>query len=276
MLQNALPKLLTQLIGTSISAVIIFIIAIIIYILLSKKSATKKQLSRLKSRTIYIAIVVFLLVLIKIWVEGFTHLLTVLSLIGAGLVITNKENIMNFTGWIIINWRGLFSEKDHIQVTGYAGVVSEIKLFYFYINETSSFGANSYTGKLIKLPNALIITNPITTLLSEQNLILHKVTCTIAFNHHTLSIADQAQTILNQKLNNGYYHQSEIITKPESKSKKLKTQTKIPLPKVEIKFIADKDSFLHLQASFYCYSKDAASIEKDYTYQIITYINKTT
>ncbi|MBK2124627.1 hypothetical protein IB691_05130 [Fangia hongkongensis] len=126
------------------------------------------------------------------------------------------------------------------------------------------------------MPNALVITNPITTLLSEQNLILHKVTCTIAFNHHTLNIADQAQTILNQKLNSEYYHQSDVITKTESKSKKLKTQPKVPLPKVEIKFISDKDSFLHLQANFYCYSEDATSIEKDYTYQIIRYINKLT
>ncbi|AHB99143.1 mechanosensitive ion channel [Francisella orientalis] len=39
-----------------------------------------------------------------------------LRLVAAGLIIVNKETVMNLVGWIIINWRSLFSEGDYIQI----------------------------------------------------------------------------------------------------------------------------------------------------------------
>ncbi|WP_235826851.1 mechanosensitive ion channel [Facilibium subflavum] len=107
-------QLFFQGVNTFVSAIAIALLAGIVFLLLKRKVTSKKQMRKIRSRVIYVAIVIFLLALIRIWIDGFSHLFTMLSLVAAGLVITNKENIMNFTGWTIINWRGLFSEGDAI------------------------------------------------------------------------------------------------------------------------------------------------------------------
>lgn len=92
----------------------IIVIAILSFYLLKKRAKSNRQIKKLKSRTIHISVIIFFLALIKIWIGGIGHLLTMLSLVAAGLVILNKETVMNFVGWIIINWRSLFSEGDYI------------------------------------------------------------------------------------------------------------------------------------------------------------------
>ena len=112
-----------------------------------------------------------------------------LSLVAAGLIIVNKETIMNFVGWIIINWSSLFSGGDYIQVQNYHGYVTEIKLFYFIMHETIEYGDKRITGKLLKFPNAIVITSIITAFISDENIALHKVPWLIATEKNPLEIA---------------------------------------------------------------------------------------
>lgn len=100
--------LILRSINSGFSFFVIGVIVTIIYFLSRGKFDSVRQKSKFKYRLIYIAVFVYLLVLVRIWIEGFTHLFTMLSLVAAGLVVANKESIMNITGWFIINWRGLF------------------------------------------------------------------------------------------------------------------------------------------------------------------------
>lgn len=133
---NIYNEIIPNLVLTIIDTLFITLSGIIIFHLLKKRSKSNKDLNKLKSRIIYISIIVFILVFIKIWIGGISHLLTMLSLVAAGLVIVNKETVMNFVGWIIINWRSLFSEGDYVQIQGYHGYITEIKFFYFRMYET--------------------------------------------------------------------------------------------------------------------------------------------
>ncbi|WP_191092430.1 mechanosensitive ion channel domain-containing protein [Francisella sp. XLW-1] len=133
-------ELFLNTIDTAIMAIFITIIATVVFHILKKRKTSEKQISKLKSRTIYISIIIFSLIIIKIWLGGITNLLTMLSLVAAGLIIVNKETVMNLVGWIIINWRSLFSEGDYIQIMGYHGCVTEIKLFYFRMYDTVEHG----------------------------------------------------------------------------------------------------------------------------------------
>ena len=168
-------EILLNIVTTITNIIVIAIIASLSFYLLKKRTKSNRQIKKLKSRTIYISVIIFFLALIKIWIGGISHLLTMLSLVAAGLVIVNKETVMNFVGWIIINWRSLFSEGDYIQIQNYHGYITEIKLFYFRMYETIEHGDKKTTGKLLKLPNALVITSPISTFTSDDSIILHKI-----------------------------------------------------------------------------------------------------
>ena len=94
-----------------------------------------------------------------------------LSLVTESLVIVNKENVIDFTGSIIINWRSLFSKSDYIHILNYKGFVTEIRFIHFRIYETIEHGDKRTTGKLIKTPNSIVITNLISTFISDDSII---------------------------------------------------------------------------------------------------------
>lgn len=110
----------------------------------------------------YIAIVVFALALIFIWLEGIGPFLTALTIVAAALTIVSKEMLLNFFGSFVIFWRELFAVGDRVQVGEHSGDVIAKGLLYFTLLETGSSPSTDHsTGRLIKIPNALTLTMPV-------------------------------------------------------------------------------------------------------------------
>lgn len=144
-----------NIVNTCLLLAVFAIIYLIIVIIINRKIDGIKKRHLFRARSFYTLIFIFLFFLTKIWVDGFTHLFTLLGLVGAGLVVTNKETIMNFVGWAVISWRNLFTEDDYIEFMSRLGYVTHIGPLYFSISESKK------NGKIIKIPNGLILTNPI-------------------------------------------------------------------------------------------------------------------
>ncbi|MGQ4005231.1 mechanosensitive ion channel [Francisellaceae bacterium CB300] len=258
-------------IASLVSIVIAIIFVILVLHVLKKKDLSEKKFYKIKMRLLYVSVIILLLILIKIWVGGISHLLTMLSLVAAGLVIVNKENVMNFTGWIIINWRSLFSEGDYIHILNYNGVVAEIKLFYFRIYETIEHGDKRTTGKLIKIPNATIITNAVSTFTSDENIVLYKSSFLVDLNKNTLNSTDTAKAIINRiiakkyKFNNDF-SESSLITKAKLKQCGIYNFK----PIVELKPVIDRENVINIQTSFYCFMDDKKELEQEYLTKLIT------
>src|ERR1700731_4295063 len=140
-----------NILSTVVAAVVIAIIYFIAVAALTKKTDDLKEKRRRKVRLFYLMAIFFIFILARIWVEGFTQLLAVLGLVSAALVITNKEIIMNFTGWLIIIWRGLFSEDDLIEIQQYKGYVRSIHVLYFSLLEIDKESHNVITGRMIRI-----------------------------------------------------------------------------------------------------------------------------
>ena len=128
MKDELLNNIYSNLVITAIVSIAICFAYVLFYFLLVRKIKNNRQKQKFRIRSFYVACVVFLFFMERIWVEGFTHLLAVLGLVSAGLVVTNKETIMNFVGWLVITWRGLFSEDElavarkRLQDLGYTDV----------------------------------------------------------------------------------------------------------------------------------------------------------
>ena len=142
---------------------IVFLVVMLAYgianIVIGVKTEGQRQRRCFRVRAFYLASIVFIFLLARIWVEGFTHLVAVLGLVSAALVITNKETIMNVVGWLVITWRDLFAEDDLIQIQQYKGYVKSIGLLYFTLSEVSSVNCRNITGKIVRIPNGLTSNN---------------------------------------------------------------------------------------------------------------------
>ena len=152
------PKLL--------SSFLIIIILWIVYYLINRviHSQTRKVENRYVYRKTVLYLLSFLgLILVgRLWLEGFQPILTFLGIIAAALTITQKESLMNMTGMGFILGRNLFSVGDRIQVGEHKGDVIGIGIFYFTLMEVGNWvDADQSTGCTVKVPNTYVITTPI-------------------------------------------------------------------------------------------------------------------
>jgi len=252
------------LVNSLVSAIAITLFAAFTYFLLQRKLKNDKEKHRLRSRITYISILLFGLVLIRIWIEGFSNLFTMLSLVAAGLVVTNKENIMNIGGWLIINWRGLFSEGDYIQIQNFVGYVDSIKPLHFKLYETTALGRNQATGKTIKIPNGLIITNPITIFSDSSHLVLRKISYAVTIDQKLIDIVNTARNTIASLLDEKYKDNPAFSIKVIAKKNKALANMIDMEPVVEIQPFSDKEKLITIQTSFYCYPDDARLLEQQF------------
>lgn len=260
--QEIREQFFDRLLNTSLSATVIFSCAFLLYLFFARKSETKKGKIQLRSRIIYIAIIVFLLVMIRTWVEGFSHLFTMLSLVAAGLVITNKENILNLSAYLIINWRGLFSEGDHIQIQGMTGYVDSIHLMYFKLYETTDLELGQATGKTIKIPNSLVITQPVKTFSAENCLLLCSQKLFLPTDKNPQAFQQQAQETI-QSLLGERYKNTTAYTKGSLRRKNRALAQLIDLvPTTQLSFSSDNKEQPEITIQFYCYPSDVKQLKQ--------------
>lgn len=107
----------------------------------------------------YIAVVLALMIVGRIWIAGLQSLITFFGLLSAGLAIALRDPIMNFVGWAFILWRRPFEVGDRIQIGGHAGDVIDVRIFQFTLAEIRNWvDADQSTGRIIHVPNSKVFT----------------------------------------------------------------------------------------------------------------------
>lgn len=250
-----------NVLSTLIAAAVLLMLFFIINAILTRKVEDIHKAQRIKTRLFYIIIVVFILALARIWVEGFTQLVAVLGLVSAALVITNKEVIMNFTGWLIIIWRALFSEEDLIEIQQYKGYVQNIRVLYFTLLEIEKGSNNIITGRVIRIPNGLVINNAVINFSPAHLLEQH---FTVLFDRKTdLTLAkSMLQEIVDTTLRD-FYREKREYTKTFLERRSRTVASMIHLQSVvttKVKY--DVPAGTLLTARYYCYANDQESIEE--------------
>lgn len=139
-----IKKLLVEVFHIDESAMIRVLITISIIILFSisrsvflniafKKTSDTKKFHMLKQVSGYGMILLFIILAIQIWSEGFTHIATFMGLLTAGIAIALKDIVANIAAWIYILINKPFQIGDRIQLDIDAGDVIEIQPLYFTV-----------------------------------------------------------------------------------------------------------------------------------------------
>lgn len=156
--KDSIEKIISALLILVILWLIRFFILKIVY------HQTKSLNSRYSWRkgTLYSFVFLSIILIGRHWADGLEPFLAFLGIIAAGLTISMKEVLLNLAGMFAILWRNIFVVGDRVEVAQHKGDVVGIGVFYFSLMEVGEWvDAEQSTGRMIKIPNAMILSNPV-------------------------------------------------------------------------------------------------------------------
>ena len=122
------------------------------------------------------------LFVIAIWVDGLSQVGTFLGLVSAGVAIALKDLLVDIAGWMILITKPPFEVGDRIQIGPHSGDVVDVSVLHFHLLEIGNWvDSDQSTGRVIQIPNAKILTDPIANYTSEFPFLWHEVPVVITF-----------------------------------------------------------------------------------------------
>jgi small-conductance mechanosensitive channel len=269
------PLLYSQIAKTFFALLIVTLIYVI-FSLVSRRITRKSIRERFKVRLFYVMTFIFLLLVIHTWLRGFGPIFAVIGVVFAALIVTNKETIMNFTGFLIIQWRELFTEDDHIQIGTVNGVVKKIGILYLTILEYMPSSEKLATGRVMYIPNAQVITGQVTNYSQTSHFLAYHVSLVITPDSDLALAVETIQTIIQQVLTEHYQGKPEYAKEYLAHKNKRYSGLVDWNPFVDVSFHQDKPFGLKLRANYYCYAIDHDVIEKTIYLALIPALQKHT
>lgn len=207
---GAVPK---NMVFSIAIVLLLWVIYLIARVVINRRCKNLKLRTSWRARTFYTILFLSFYFLGRIWFDGLQNLLTFLSIIAAALTITQKESLMNLIGCALIYWRELFHTSDRIQIGNFYGEVTAIRTLYFHLLECNpTLSGDQSTGKIIKLPNSMVITTPLTNFSELSPFIWQELTVILSPD----SDVETARTVLAEFVDaevKQYYLESKYYLK---------------------------------------------------------------
>lgn len=109
-----------------------------------------------------IFVVLFLILFSTIWMSVADSVVLFLLLIGTLALLSVKGLFSNIVVWTMLLRKKYFKVYDRIEIDGNKGIVTKITPFYFQMMELANwFEAESPTGRVIRIPNQLLLKAPL-------------------------------------------------------------------------------------------------------------------
>jgi small-conductance mechanosensitive channel len=174
--------LLGKFIGTVVVLILLFLIRPVTTAIVSRRTNEITILYRWRKVSEYIALILGLYLLSRIWFANGQSLATYLGLLSAGLAIALQDPIANFVGWMFIVSRRPLEVGDRIEIGAYAGDVIDIRFFQFSLMEIRGWvDADQSTGRILHIPNKKIFSDGIANYHKGFTYIWHEVPVEITF-----------------------------------------------------------------------------------------------
>lgn len=160
---------------------------------------------------------IYVIVILIIFAEGISNLVTLFGLIGLGFSLAFQKPILNIVGWFSIITKGIYKEGDRIEVFPIRGEVIrgdviEIGLFYttlrgLYKNtETKDY-------KIVSFPNEFILMAQIRNYSVESNFITDEVEIDLTLESDYEKAIELLQNAIDEVMKTNYKRYLRIIKK---------------------------------------------------------------
>ena len=165
-----------RILYTFIAIAALYVLRFVINIIINKKVERLKNKYIFRQTVNYVVLGAAIIILIYLWFEKVQSILTVLSIAVAAFIVISKEFFLNLIANGVIITRGLFHAGDRIQIGQYSGDVMETGPMFFSISEIGNWvHGDESTGRVIKIPNSLVLTQPVANYSRGLNLIWEEI-----------------------------------------------------------------------------------------------------
>lgn len=176
-MNELLPGILSALSEKVVFQNVLYTSLLLAVIVLTRWIALRFLQRRLKDRvsfrnwkvnTGYLAALVFVMIALPLWLPSLQGIAAIIGIFGAGILIVNKEILMNITGWFYVVVRKPFEVGNRIGIMNLYGDVIDTRLMDFTIIETAhpKMGGQS-TGRVVHIPNSVLLTQPLSNASKE-------------------------------------------------------------------------------------------------------------
>ncbi len=107
-----------------------------------------------------------------------------LAIVGAGIAVALQDIVKDFMGWIIILQRRLYRLGNRVAIGQYTGDVVDIgplRTTLLEISVGGTFNAHERTGKILTLPNSLVLREPVLNYNTTSDFMSVEVQVTITY-----------------------------------------------------------------------------------------------
>lgn len=144
-----------------------------------EEPARRYNLSKMVGRSM--ALLAFVLI-IAVWSPGLKNLITILTVIGAGLAIAMREALLSFLGWLDLVFRSPYEQGDRVEIDSVQGDVVDIRVMHTTLMETGGWvDADQSTGRLVHIPNSWIFQHGVYNYTQGFNFIWNEMAVTVTF-----------------------------------------------------------------------------------------------
>lgn len=139
-----------------------------------------------------------MIVIFFVWENYIKSLITLVSILGASLIVALRESVLSFFAGIYIKSKKVFVVGDRVQVNGIKGDVVNISGLDFDVLEidNSSFNGQS-TGVIISLPNSYVFTKEIKNLTKGFKYVWNEISVKVTLDSDLVSNKKELYKIVN-------------------------------------------------------------------------------
>lgn len=236
----------SNLIETIFIILVLILIRVIAARIIDKQVAKSASRYRWRKNINYTLVFIGFLLIGRTWIEALGSLATFLGLLSAGLAIALRDPVTDIAGWIFLVWRKPFNLGDRIEVGNHKGDVIDIRFFKFTVLEIGNWiHADQSTGRVIHIPNHLILSESIANYTSDFEFIWNEIEVVFTFESDWKKAKQLLEKITESHLMD-YVNDAEQQVKRASKSYLIHYQNLTPIVYTDVVGDGIKMTIRHL------------------------------
>ena len=203
-----IPDLLLRLLEALVVVVVIFIFVQVVKRLVRRYVEDPERQFRAGKYIGRTGGMLALLLVVGVVFGSVSQLITVLTIVGAGLAIAMRETLMSLFGWGYIVLRAPYRAGDRIEINGIQGDVIDVRLIHTILMEIGGWvEADQSTGRLVRIPNSAIFLHGVYNYTQAFHFIWNELYVTVTFRSDwkaaqdiMLDLAGESAAIVEQQV----------------------------------------------------------------------------
>jgi small-conductance mechanosensitive channel len=177
------PAIVEDLLLTALVVTVLWAVrALVLAAVRRRRPDDARRLYQWRKGTTYVAVVIGVFAVGRVWLGELGGLGTFLGLLSAGVAIALRDPLVNLAGWGFVLWRRPFSPGDRVSVRDHSGDVIDQRLFAFTLLEVgTATGAGQSTGRIVHVPNGWVFTESVVNHTGAFAYVWHEVAVVVTF-----------------------------------------------------------------------------------------------